>query len=156
LKITILAIGKTGSAYLREGTGIYLDRLKHYARVDYKEIPDIPHKGLSAEQLSLREGEQILRLVKGDDVLVLLDENGQQYSSRQFADFLQKKMNSGTKHLVLVIGGAFGFSQEVYRRASHQISLSKMTFSHEMVRLFLCEQLYRGFTILKGESYHHD
>jgi 23S rRNA (pseudouridine1915-N3)-methyltransferase len=156
LKITILAIGKTGSAYLREGTGIYLERLKHYAKVEYKEIADIPNKGLTPTQLSQREGELIRRSMKSDDVLVLLDENGQQYSSRQFAEFLQKKMNSGAKSLVLVIGGAFGFSDEVYAKASHQISLSKMTFSHEMIRLFLCEQLYRGFTILKGESYHHD
>ena len=156
MKITILAIGKTGSAYLREGTHIYLERLKHYARVEYKEIADITNKGLTPTQLSQREGEVILRSLKSDDVLVLLDENGQQYSSRQFAEFLQKKMNSGAKSLVLVIGGAFGFSDEVYAKASHQISLSKMTFSHEMIRLFLCEQLYRGFTILKGESYHHD
>lgn len=156
MKITILAIGKTGTSYLKEGTSIYLDRLKHYAKVEYKEIPDVPVKGLSREQLSQREGELIMRHLKPEDLLVLLDENGQHYTSRGFAEFLQKKMNAGTKNVTLVIGGAFGFSDELYARASHQISLSKMTFSHEMIRLFLTEQLYRAFTILKGENYHHD
>ncbi len=156
MKITILAIGKTGTSYLKEGTSIYLDRLKHYTKVEYKEIPDVTVKGLSREQLSQREGELIMRHIKPEDSLVLLDENGQQYTSRGFAEFLQKKMNAGTKNMTLVIGGAFGFSDEVYAIATHQISFSKMTFSHEMIRLFLCEQLYRGFTILKGENYHHD
>ncbi len=156
MKITIICIGKTGTSFLKEGTSVYLDRLKHYAKVEYKELPDANAKGLSSEMLKQREGESILKQIKTEDTLLLLDEKGDQFTSRAFADFLQKKMNAGSKNLCLVIGGAFGFSDEVYARANGKISFSKMTFSHEMIRLFLAEQLYRAFTILKGESYHHD
>ncbi len=156
MKITILTIGKTGTSYLKEGIVIYLDRLKHYAKVDYKELPDINARGVLPEILKQKEGEIILKQIRPDDFLVLLDEKGDHYSSRHFAEFLQKKMNAGTKNLVLVIGGAFGFSEAVYERANGKISFSKMTYSHEMIRLLLAEQLYRAFTILKGESYHHD
>ncbi len=156
MKITILTIGKTGTSYLKEGITIYLDRLKHYSKVEYKELPDINARGVLPEILKQKEGEIILKQIRSDDFLLLLDEKGEHYSSRQFADFLQKKMNAGTKNLFLVIGGAFGFSDAVYERANGKISFSKMTFSHEMIRLLLTEQLYRAFTILKGESYHHD
>lgn len=156
MKIIVLCIGKTSAAYLREGTRIYLDRLTHYARVEYREIADVPVRGLSHEQVALKEGESILKQIKPEDILVLLDEKGSQFSSRGFADFLQKKMNAGSRSLVFVIGGAFGFSKQVYDRADHQLSFSLMTYSHEMIRLLLAEQLYRAFTILKGESYHHD
>ncbi len=156
MKITIIVIGKTETSFLKEGIAIYLDRLKHYAKVDYKELPDVNAKGITSEVLKQKEGELILKQIKTEDTLLLLDENGDHFSSRMFADFLQKKMNAGTKNVSLVIGGAFGFSKVVYARANGKISFSKMTFSHEIIRLLLTEQLYRAFTILKGESYHHD
>ena len=156
MKIFILCIGKTHSSYLKEGIGIYLDRLKHYTKVEYLELPDVPNKGLLPEALKQKEGELIMKHLKADDLLFLLDEKGDEFSSREFAALLQKRMNSGLKQMVLVIGGAFGFSKEVYQRAEGKISFSRMTFSHEMIRLLLTEQLYRGFSILKGEGYHHD
>jgi 23S rRNA (pseudouridine1915-N3)-methyltransferase len=156
LKIRIIAIGKTSQDYLRTGQDVYLKRLAHYTSVEYKEFPDPGQKGSTPELLKLKEGELILKQIKPDDVLILLDEKGQEYSSREFAGMLQKRMNAGTKSIVLVIGGAFGFSKTVYDRADLQLSFSRMTFSHEMIRIFLLEQLYRAFTILKGENYHHD
>lgn len=156
LKIVILTLGKTSASYLREGISVYQDRLKHYAKVEYKELPDVPVKGISSEVLKDREGEQFMKQLRPDDVVLLLDENGDHFSSRGFADMFQRRMNSGVKQLVLIIGGAFGFSDEMYSRANGRISFSKMTYSHEMIRLLLVEQLYRAHTILKGESYHHD
>lgn len=135
---------------------MYQDRLKHYAKVEYKELPDVPAKGITADVLKEREGEQFIKQFKADDIVLLLDENGDHFSSRAFAEMLQRRMNSGVKQLVLVIGGAFGFSAAMYARANGKISFSKMTYSHEMIRLLLVEQLYRAHTILKGESYHHD
>ncbi len=135
---------------------VYQERLKHYARVEYKELPDVPAKGLTPEVLKEREGEVLMKQLKSDDVVLLLDENGEHFSSRGFAEMLQRRMNSGAKQLVLIIGGAFGFSDAMYARANGKISFSKMTYSHEMIRLLLLEQLYRAHTILKGESYHHD
>ena len=135
---------------------VYQERLKHYARVEYKELPDVPAKGLTPEVLKEREGEVLMKQLKSDDVVLLLDENGEHFSSRGFAEMLQRRMNSGVKQLVLIIGGAFGFSDTMYARANGKISFSKMTYSHEMIRLLLLEQLYRAHTILKGESYHHD
>jgi len=156
VKIFVICIGKTHSSFLKEGIGIYLDRLKHYTKLEYLELPDVPSKGLLADVLKQKEGEIILKNIRNDDYLLLLDEKGEEYSSREFSVLLQKRMNSGVKQLVLVIGGAFGFSKEVYQRADGKISFSRMTFSHEMIRLLLVEQLYRGYTILKGEGYHHD
>jgi 23S rRNA (pseudouridine1915-N3)-methyltransferase len=156
LKIVILTLGKTSASYLREGISVYQDRLKHYAKVEYKELPDAQAKGLSPDMLKEREGDQFLKQLKQDDVVLLLDENGDHFSSRGFAEMLQRRMNSGVKQMVLIIGGAFGFSNEMYARANGKISFSKMTYSHEMIRLLLVEQLYRAHTILKGESYHHD
>jgi 23S rRNA (pseudouridine1915-N3)-methyltransferase len=156
LKIVILTLGKTGAPYLREGIAVYQDRLKHYAKVEYKELPDVPAKGITSDVLKEREGELFMKHLKPDDVVLLLDENGEHFSSRGFAELLQRRMNSGVKQLVLIIGGAFGFSNAMYARANGKISFSKMTYSHEMVRLLLVEQLYRAHTILKGESYHHD
>ncbi len=141
---------------MREGIAVYQDRLKHYAKVEYKELPDVPAKGISPEVLKEREGDQFMKQLKPDDVVLLLDENGDSFSSRGFAEMLQRRMNSGAKQLVLIIGGAFGFSNTMYSRANGKISFSKMTYSHEMIRLLLVEQLYRAHTILKGESYHHD
>ena len=154
MKIHVICIGKTNAPYLKEGIGIYMQRLVHYCKIEWAEIKDV---GVSDPALlKLREGEQILKLIKPEDHVILLDERGTSFTSRKFAEFLQKKMNGGTKTLVLIIGGAFGFSDSVYDRAQGKIAFSEMTFSHEMIRLLLVEQLYRGFTILKGESYHHD
>jgi len=156
LKIVILTLGKTSTSYLREGIAVYQDRLNHYAKVEYKELPDVPAKGISSDILKEREGELLMKHIKSDDFVLLLDENGEHFSSRGFAEMLQRRMNSGVKQLVLIIGGAFGFSNAIYARANGKISFSKMTYSHEMIRLLLVEQLYRAHTILKGESYHHD
>lgn len=156
MKITLFAIGKTDTAHLLSLQDEYCNRLKHYISFDFVVIPDIKNvKSLTEEQQKKIEGEEILKRVTKSDQLILLDENGKSYTSVGFSQFLQKKMNSGLKHLVFVIGGPYGFSDEVYNRANGKVSLSKMTFSHQMVRLFFIEQLYRGFTILRNEPYHH-
>ena len=156
MKITLFAIGKTDTTQLLSLQDEYCNRLKHYISFDFVVIPDIKNvKSLTEDQQKKIEGEEILKRVTKSDQLMLLDENGKSYTSVGFSEFLQKKMNSGLKHLVFVIGGPYGFSEEVYNRANGKVSLSKMTFSHQMVRLFFVEQLYRGFTILRNEPYHH-
>lgn len=156
MNIKIIAVGKTDSSALSELTDEYQNRLKHYINFDFEILPDIKNtKNLSEAQQKEKEGEAILKKLNPTDILLLFDENGKQYSSIDFADFLQKKMNAGTKQLVLVIGGPYGFSDAIYKKAQGKISLSKMTFSHQMIRLFIVEQLYRAFTILKNEPYHH-
>ena len=156
MQITLIAIGKTDRAELEQLIALYEKRLKHYIKFEFVVLPDIKNsKNLSEAQQKEKEGELILAQLQPTDTLILLDENGKQYSSVDFAQFLQKKMNSGLKNLVLAIGGPYGFSHAVYAKCSGKISLSKMTFSHQMVRLFLVEQLYRGFTILRNEPYHH-
>lgn len=156
MTIKLLAIGKTDSSQLQELVDIYQKRLKHYINFKIELIPDLKKtKNLSEEQQKEKEGELILKRLAPTDVLLLFDEKGKQYSSLEFSSFLQKKMNAGIKQLVFVIGGPYGFSNAVYSKASGKISLSKMTFSHQMVRLFITEQLYRAFTILKNEPYHH-
>ena len=156
MTIKLIAIGKTDSVSLQDLIKVYENRLKHYVRFELDIIPDIKNvKNLSETEQKEKEGELILKKLNATDVLILLDENGKQFGSVEFADFLQKKMNSGIKQLVLVIGGPYGFSDAIYTKAQAKISLSKMTFSHQMVRLFLVEQLYRAFTILKNEPYHH-
>lgn len=157
MTIKLIAIGKTDRSELQTLFNNYLQRLKHYVKFELEVIPDIKNaKNLSIAQQKQKEGELILKKIISSDVLVLLDEKGKQYSSKEFANVLQKRMNSGIKNLVFVIGGPYGFSNDVYARANQKISLSKMTFSHQMVRLFVVEQIYRGFTILKNEPYHHD
>lgn len=134
----------------------YTKRLIHYIKFEFDVIPDLKKvKHLTEAQQKQKEGELILSKISTTDVLILLDENGKQYDSVAFSSYLQKHMNSGIKQLVFVIGGPYGFSEEVYAKAQGKISLSKMTFSHQMVRLFIVEQLYRGFTILRNEPYHH-
>jgi len=156
MTIKLIAIGKTDSVSLQDLIKEYENRLKHYVRFELDIIPDIKNvKNLSETQQKEKEGDLILKKLNATDVLILLDENGKQFGSVEFADFLQKKMNSGIKQLVLVIGGPYGFSDAIYTKAQAKISLSKMTFSHQMVRLFILEQLYRAFTILKNEPYHH-
>ncbi|GLB53757.1 ribosomal RNA large subunit methyltransferase H [Neptunitalea chrysea] len=156
MNIKILAIGKTDSRELQELIDIYTKRLNFYVKFQIDIIPDIKNsKNLSEAQQKEKEGDEILKRLQPTDLLVLLDEKGKNFTSVQFADYLQKKMNAGTKQLVFVIGGPYGFSEQVYKQAQGKISLSLMTFSHQMVRLFITEQIYRGFTILRNEPYHH-
>lgn len=156
MTIKLLAIGKTDNKLLQQLIEDYQKRLGHYIKFQFEIIPDLKKvKNLSEEQQKQKEGELILSKLTNSDALVLLDENGKQLDSIMFSKYLQKHMNSGLKQLVFVIGGPYGFSQDVYKKARGKISLSKMTFSHQMVRLFFIEQLYRGFTILKNEPYHH-
>lgn len=156
MKVTLLAIGKTDDKNLQTLIAAYSKRLKYYVPFSFEIIPDVKNsKNLSETLQKQAEGEAILKRLQLADTLILLDENGKQYSSVSFSQFLQKKMNSGLKNLVFVIGGPYGFSEEMYKRANGKISLSKMTFSHQMVRLFVVEQLYRGYTILRNEPYHH-
>ena len=157
MKIKLLTIGKTDNKHLIQLIEEYQNRLKHYIKFELEIIPDIKNvKNLSEIQQKDKEGELILLKLQNTDQLVLLDDKGKDFSSIQFSQYLQKKMNSGIKQLVLVIGGPYGFSDTVYKKSNGKISLSKMTFSHQMIRLFTVEQLYRGFTILKNEPYHHE
>jgi len=156
MKICLLVIGKTDEAYLQQGIEIFLKRIPHYISFEMKIIPDLKNsKNLSELLQKEKEGELILQQKGPSDELFLLDEQGIEFSSVELARFLEKKMIAGLKRLVVVIGGPYGFSESVYAQANGKISLSKMTFSHQMVRLIFVEQLYRAFTILKGEPYHH-
>ena len=156
MTITLLAIGKTDNSELNSLINDYTKRLGHYIKFKLEIIPDLKKvKNLSEAQQKEKEGDLILKQTTKSDVLILLDENGKQFTSVDFSKYLQKHMNSGIKNLILVIGGPYGFSEAIYNRAQGKISLSKMTFSHQMVRLFIIEQLYRGFTILRNEPYHH-
>jgi len=157
MKIKLIVIGKTKSKFLLDGENEYQKRLKHYCKFSELIIPDIKNGGkLSKKELKEKEGNLILASIKNSDYVILLDDKGLELSSTDFAEFLNKKMVSSTNELVFIIGGAFGFSESVYRGANTKLSLSKMTFSHQMVRMIFKEQLYRAFTILKGEKYHHD
>ena len=156
MNIRLIAIGKTDNKALQSLIDDYTKRLSFYIKFELDIIPDIKNvKSLSESQQKEKEGELILAKITATDQLILLDENGKTFSSVGFSDELQKKMNSGLKTLVFAIGGPYGFSETVYKKASGKISLSQMTFSHQMVRLFFIEQLYRGFTILRNEPYHH-
>ena len=157
MKIKLLAIGKTDNKQLIQLISEYQNRLKHYINFEIEVIPDIKNvKNLSEVQQKEKEGALILSKLQNTDDLVLLDDKGKHFTSIEFSQYLQKKMNSGIKQLVLVIGGPYGFSDTVYKKAIAKISLSKMTFSHQMIRLFTVEQIYRAFTILKNEPYHHE
>ena len=156
MDIKLIAVGKTDKTELDQLIKSYQNRLMHYVRFSFEIIPDLKNsKNLSEKLQKEEEGKLILSKISNSDRLILLDENGQEMNSVGFSDFLQKQMNSGLKRLVLVIGGPYGFSEDVYKKASSKLALSKMTFSHQMVRLFIIEQLYRSFTILKNEPYHH-
>ena len=156
MNIRLLTIGKTDNKSLQTLIDDYTKRLSFYVKFDLEIIPDIKNvKNLSEAQQKEKEGELILSKITPTDHLILLDENGKTFSSVGFSDFLQKKMNAGTKTLVFVICGPYGFSETVYQKAQGKVSLSEMTFSHQMVRLFVIEQIYRGFTILRNEPYHH-
>lgn len=156
MTIKLLTIGKTDNKQLISLIADYQKRLSHYIKFEFEIIPDLKKvKNLSEEQQKQKEGELILGSLNPTDILILLDENGKQMDSVAFSEYLQKHMNSGIKQLVLAIGGPYGFSEDVYTKAKGKLSLSKMTFSHQMIRLFAVEQLYRAFTILKNEPYHH-
>ncbi len=157
MQIKLIAIGKTDHPAIQKLVEEYSSRLGFYIRFELEIIPDLKNtKSLSELLQKEKEGELILKKIQTSDELILLDERGKTFSSIEFSDFLQKKMNSGLKQLVLVIGGPYGFSDEIYFRANGKISLSKMTFSHQMIRPFLIEQVYRAFTILRNEPYHHE
>lgn len=157
MKITLLTIGKTEDSYIKEGIEKYLKRLKHYISFKIVEVPELKNtKSLTIDQQKAREAEIINKNILNTDQLILLDEKGKEFSSVQFSGFLNKKMLGSVQHLVFVVGGPYGFDPSIQNRADDKISLSKMTFSHQMVRLFFVEQLYRSFTILKGEPYHHE
>lgn len=156
MKITLVLNGKTEDDYIIKGCNVYEQRLKHYLPFETIVIPALKNtKAMSIGQQKQKEGELLLKLLQPADKLILLDENGKESDSVGFANFLQQQMNSGIRNLVFVVGGPYGFSEEIYQRANGKIALSKMTFSHQMVRLFFIEQVYRGMTILKGEPYHH-
>lgn len=156
MKIKLLAVGKTEDEYLKTGISVYETRLKRYLPYEQAIIPALKNtKNLSEGEQKKKEGELILQAVGSSDTLILLDEGGKQHTSVEFAGMLRQLMNSGIKNVIFVIGGPYGFSEEVYRRANGKLSLSKMTFSHQMVRLFFVEQVYRAMTILNNEPYHH-
>lgn len=157
MKITLLLIGSTDRKYLKEGIDDYLKRVSFYLPFEMRIIPDIKNnRNLSPSQQKEKEGKAILDLVSQGDLLILLDEQGNELSSTGFTKWIEKKMVTGTRQLTFVIGGPYGFSDAVYQRADSKISLSKMTFPHQLVRLIFAEQLYRAMTIIKGEPYHHD
>ena len=153
----LIVIGKTKFKFLLDGENEYEKRLKHYCKFSEQIIPDIKNAGkLSIKELKEKEGRLILKSLKNNDYVILLDDKGLTLSSIEFSNFLNKKMVSSINELVFIIGGAFGFSKKLYEKADSKMSLSKMTFSHQMVRLIFKEQLYRAFTINKGEKYHHE
>lgn len=157
MKIELAVIGKTSIGYLKQGIDEYIKRLKHYVPFEIKYIDDIKNtKNISEDQQKRTEGAKILSLLNKSDFVVLLDEHGKEYTSMQYSSYIQKRMLSGVKKVVFVIGGPYGFSQEVYDRANDKISFSKMTFNHEMIRLIFTEQLYRAYTIINHEPYHHE
>lgn len=157
MKITLLTVGKTDRDWVRQGLDIYVSRLKHYIPFSVIEIPELKNvSALTKDQIKMREGELILKNVKPTDDVVLLDERGREYTSVEFAKVIQDKISYVGKDIVYVIGGAYGFSDAVYQRADSRMSLSRMTFSHQMVRTIFVEQIYRAFTIMRGGPYHHE
>lgn len=157
MKITLLTVGKTDKDWVKQGLDIYLARLRHYIPFNIIEIAELRNtSSLSREQIKDKEGELILKTLKPTDDVMLLDERGKEYSSVEFARLLQDKINYAGKDIVFIIGGAYGFSEAVYQRANGKMSLSRMTFSHQMVRAIFAEQIYRAFTIIRGEPYHHE
>ena len=157
MKIVFLTVGKTEDAYLKEGIDKYVKRLKHYTKLELIEINELKNtKALTPEQQKVKEAELILKKLSPLDHVVLLDEKGVEHSSKQFATYLDKKAIASTSSLFFIVGGPYGFDESVYARANDKFSLSRMTFSHQMIRLLFVEQLYRAFTIIKGEPYHHE
>jgi 23S rRNA (pseudouridine1915-N3)-methyltransferase len=155
MKIELWVIGKTAFSYLDDGIAIFEKRLRHYTAFDLVVLPDVKNPPLSIDALKMKEGDMILSKLTKDDFLVLLDEKGKEMDSVGFSQFIENQQVHTRRRLVFQIGGAYGFSEPVYQRANMQLSLSQLTFSHQMIRLFFVEQLYRAFTILKGEKYHN-
>lgn len=157
MKFFLLTVGRTDVKWVRESLDIYVSRLSHYVPFEMKEIPELKNaSSLSEDMIRRREGELILKSLKASDTLILLDEKGKEFRSVEFAAYVKGKLDHCSSDVVFCIGGAYGFSPEVYARASEKVSLGKMTFSHQMVRTIFAEQLYRAFTIIKGEPYHHE
>ena len=157
MEICVVSVGKISSKWIQEGIDLFESRISRYVKFSSVIIPDVKNsKSMPVENLKEEEGKLIVSNLTSSDFVVLMDEKGKEHTSRGFAEWVQKQMNTGRKRLVLVIGGPYGFSQEVYSRADSMIALSKMTFTHEMAKLLLSEQIYRAMTILKGEPYHHD
>ncbi len=157
MEVKLVTVGKTDVPWVREGLDLYVSRLRHYVPFTLVEIPQLKNvSAFSQEQIKEKEGELILKQVAPGETVILLDERGRQYRSVEWADWIQRQLSLGGKGLVFVVGGAYGFSQKVYDRANGLVSLSKMTFSHQMVRTVFAEQLYRAFTIIRGEPYHHE
>jgi len=157
MKLLLLFTGKTSFKYLDIGISDYEKRIKRYIDFEIKVVKDFKaSKSMPAKNIKIKEGEQILKHLNKTDILILLDEKGKLFTSREFAQFVDNKQNTGVRRLVFLVGGAYGFSEEIYKRANGKVSLSKMTFSHQPIRLLFTEQLYRAFTIIKGEPYHND
>lgn len=157
MKITLAVVGKTTTGYLKQGIDEYTKRIGHYVQFDIQYIGDVKNNRNGGEdQQKLNEGKNIITSIDKSDFVILLDERGKEFRSVEFAQYVQKRMSSGVKRVVFVVGGPYGFSPEIYERANDKIALGKMTFPHEMIRLFFVEQLYRAFTILNHEPYHHD
>ena len=157
MEVKLITVGKTDVPWVKEGLDLYVSRLRHYVPFSLAEIPQLKNvSAFSQEQIKEKEGELILKQVAPGDTVILLDERGKQYRSVEWADWIQRQLSKWGKGLVFVVGGAYGFSQKVYERADGLVSLSKMTFSHQMVRTVFAEQLYRAFTIIRGEPYHHE
>ncbi len=157
MTIKLIVIGKTNHAYFVEAENEYLKRLKRYIKLEYIVIPELKNtKNLSSSLLKQKESELLFKTLQPNDEVILLDEKGKQYTSVEMSKVMQKKMNSGIKNLCFVVGGAYGFSKEIYLKHPQKLSLSKMTFSHQMIRTFLLEQIYRSFSIIKNEPYHNE
>ena len=157
MKIHFLVVGKTNGTYFNEAIADYQNRLKYYITFDMEVIPELKNaKNLSFEQQKEKEADLIIKSLQPGDHVVLLDEKGREFTSMQFSSYIEKKMHTVNKRLVFIVGGPYGFSQRIYSLANEKMSLSKMTFSHQMVRLFFVEQIYRAFTIMKNEPYHHE
>lgn len=157
MKISLFFVGKTSKKYIEEGIKEYEKRIKRYINFEIEIISDLKNaKNFPADLFKEKEGENILKRITESDFVVLLDENGEKLSSRQFAEFIENKSVTGIRKLIFIIGGAYGFSEQMYKRANYKLSLSPMTFSHQPVRILFAEQLYRAFTIIKGEPYHND
>lgn len=157
MNIKLIVVGKNEQKYLKEALDIYIKRLTHYINFEIVVLPDVKNaKNMSVSELKDKEAELILKHSAKADKVVLLDEKGKEYSSVEFSKYIEKQMNASLKTLAFVVGGAFGFSEKVYSQANEKLSISKMTFSHQMIRLLFVEQLYRAFTIIKGEPYHNE
>ncbi|MBB78582.1 MAG: 23S rRNA (pseudouridine(1915)-N(3))-methyltransferase RlmH [Crocinitomicaceae bacterium] len=157
MKIKLICIGKTSKSFLKEGEELYLKRISHYCNIEKIEISELKNtKKLSIKEIKQKEGKLILKHINKEDNIILLDESGKEFKSLDFSIYLNKKINLTRKNLSFIIGGSYGFSNEIYRRADEQVSLSKMTFSHQMIRLFFLEQIYRCYTIINGKPYHNE